>query len=78
MEELSLWAPGIVGLVVAGSSLFYAHWIAGARPKSSKSLPTRKETSGPFDFSPPTVLTGREGSVRVHAPAAVPAPERVN
>jgi hypothetical protein len=66
MEELSLWAPGIVGLVVAGTSLFYAHWISGHRRKPTGAQSVPQEPRLPFEFSSPTVLGAAEGSVQAH------------
>lgn len=65
--DLSLLAPGLVGLVVAASAVLYAYWIA--RCRNAKSATPAAATAAeddqiPFEFTPPTVLTVAEGSVR--------------
>ena len=74
MMQLSLLAPGLVGLVVAAASVLYAHRIAsGPRKKPAAATPS-EDKQLPFEFSPPTVLTPAEGTIQ----ATIRRPERVH
>jgi hypothetical protein len=74
--QLSLLAPGLVGLTIAIASVVYAHWIATSRPKRSATpaAETAEDTQYPFEFSPPTAPMSAEGTIRV----TVRRPERVH
>lgn len=69
--QLSLLAPGLVGLAVAFAAVFYAHWIASSRPKKAAAPAAAEDDQLPFEFSPPTVLTSAEGTVHARRPESV-------
>jgi hypothetical protein len=73
MEELSLIAPAIVGLAVAIGSLAYARHVAKHRHTAPTPVAASlaEEPPLPFEFSPPTVLAEKEGTVPARSTASV-------
>jgi hypothetical protein len=68
MEQLSLLAPGLVGIVVAVASVIYAHRITSA--PSRHKITSITDDKRPFEFSPPAVETDAEGSIHARSPEA--------
>lgn len=59
--QLSLLAPGLIGLAVALAGVAYAHWLARSRKSDA---PTEDNNQIAFVFNAPIVPTDQEGVVR--------------
>jgi hypothetical protein len=64
--QLTLLAPGLIGLALAVGTLAYAHSIVSRRRSAPAVSAAKKEPPSPFELSPPILQAETEGAIHSH------------